>query len=211
MSLHRNSSLVSLLDVFSCGFGAAILLGFIFSVSRDDSEPPTYKEDFAVIEARSSDPKALLQFVVIPPGDGPPIIVDPSLETNRGREVTVEPEGLPIPLSYLAYGGSRQPEGGLKPTVEETGAVNDVASRYYLLYVTSTLSGRWRLGVRYHDRAGTELDRPGRRIALARPVAVDLELSWLGGNDEDMAGCSPAELYLGETALCDVDFTEEDP
>lgn len=211
MSLHRNSSLVSLLDVFSCGFGAAILLGFIFSVSRDDAEPPTYMEDFATVEATSRDPHALLQFVLIPPDGGPPLFIDPHERASRSQEAVLKADHLAVPMTYFTYGGSAQPQGGLRRTSQDTGAVVDAPERRYLLYITSVMSGEWRLGVRYFDRSGGELDGPSQRAALARPVKVHLDIHWLGGRLDKITSCTTSELYLGETTLCTVNFDEEKP
>ncbi|QDG51141.1 hypothetical protein FIV42_10455 [Persicimonas caeni] len=209
MSLHRNSSLVSLLDVFSCGFGAAILLGFIFSVSRDDAEPPTYMEDFATIEVTASDPHALLQFVLIPPNGGPPLFIDPSDRAGHGREAVLKAKQVPVPITYFTYGGSPQAHGGLKLTNHETGTVSNAQSRRYLLYITSVMSGQWRLGVRYFNRSGDELDGANRHAALSQPVEIELDIDWLGGRLDNVRSCTTSELYLGETTLCTVNFNEE--
>lgn len=134
--------LLSLLDVLSCGLGAAVFLCVIFSAPRSGEHRVT-SPIAGMVASFETEHDALLTLLVKAPNH--PAVVELDLRKVKLGEPVNFQEGFQVVLYGFAHAGDADPKG---------------ARRRYIAYFNRLEEGSWKIGVRYFSRNGDPLTWP---------------------------------------------------
>jgi hypothetical protein len=187
--------IVSLLDIFACGLGAAVLLGLILMIVRQ--RPPVERSPSSGLMLRVTieDSKALLALVLKNPrGEW--------FETDlRELESGVEKECRGARCTVLGFSQSG--------TTRLEALPND-PGRSFIVHLRDPEKGKWGVGIRYFNRDVPEDDwsrwenEAGRRVRLER-----FELFRSKDRKPQNYCASKEPLALGAVAMCEVEIVPE--
>lgn len=149
---------MSFLDVISCGFGGAVLLGLIFMVVRYGGATQTSSPDFIHVtwQIQENNSKVIYPLInaVICPPDGVAFDLDIELFdliTGRLKHNVESPllSGEEISILGFSRFGERQVfQTASKDRIRND---NDSSTPQYQLHITNPRPGLWQIGTRYQN------------------------------------------------------------
>lgn len=149
---------MSFLDVISCGFGGAVLLGLIFMVVRHGGATQTSSPDFIHVtwQVQENNSKVIYPLInaVIRPPDGASFDLDIELfDLTTGRlKQNVESPLLPgEEISILGFSRFGERQVFQTSSGDQTRNDNDSSTPQYQLHITNPRPGLWQIGTRYQN------------------------------------------------------------
>lgn len=173
----------SQLDIISCGLGAAILLGLVFSIVKDKPPVELSSAQFILVDwwTGPANTDVELHFIVTPP-NGPTEEFSPAkwfdLETGQRR-----PDRPGFKLDEY---------GDFAVIMKGAGTPPDGFRSGPSIWVSSPRAGEWKFQARYASTSGDSLDE------LLRPAKRNLPRVDVKGAIANHATRKAEELDLGE-------------
>lgn len=185
---RRDAGLLSLLDLFACGLGAAVLLGLELMIVRQ--RPPVDRSPSSAVLLRVSvdDPSALLALVLRHESGAR---WEQDLRTLAGSASGCG--GTPCTVLGFSHEGSTE--------LDET---PNAHGRSYVVHLEGPAAGSWEVGVRYFNRdiPADDWTRWSDEVAATVKLARwELFRAYAPKPINECASSAP-ELRLGEVASC---------